>query len=217
MAEFKLVLNDPKKGKSLQKELKDDAAKAFIGLKLGDKVKGELIDLPGYEFEITGGSDSAGFPMRKDNPGTGKKKILAFKGVGVKNKLRKPNPKKKGWRTMKGMRLKKTVAGNTIYDKTAQINLKVIKPGRQPLFEEAKPEEAAPTGPAPAEAPKTEPKEAPVEEEEVTDDTEEKADKEIEDIEKEISKDEEDIKELDEEEKAVEKELEEDGDDDRSK
>ena len=66
MAEFKIVISDPKKGKSLQRELKDDAAKGLVGKKIGDTFKGELIDLPGYEFKITGGSDKAGFPMRWD-------------------------------------------------------------------------------------------------------------------------------------------------------
>ncbi len=194
MAEFKLVLNDPKTGKSLQKEVKDNDAKALIGLKIGDTVKGELFELPGYEFVITGGSDSSGFPMRKDVDGPGRKAILSYKGVGVKNKLRKPNPKKKGWRTMKGMRLKKTVAGNTIYDKTVQVNLKITKYGRQPLFEEEKVEE---------------PKEEKTEKKEDVKDasSETKPDESLEELEKDVKKDEEDIKELDKEESEVEEEL----------
>lgn len=136
MAEFKLVISDPKKGISVQKELKDNNAKVLVGKKIGEVVKGESIDFPGYEFQITGGSDSSGFPMRKDIEGSARKRITAVKGVGVKNKLRKPNPKKKGWRTIKGMRLKKNVAGNTIHEKTAQVNVKITKEGREPLFEE---------------------------------------------------------------------------------
>ena len=34
---------------------------------------------------------------------------------------------------MEGMRSRKTVAGNTIFEKTAQINLKVTKQGKEPL------------------------------------------------------------------------------------
>jgi small subunit ribosomal protein S6e len=136
MAEFKLVISDPKKGKSIQKELKDNNARALVGKKIGDVIKGESIDFSGYEFQITGGSDASGFPMRKDVEGSARKRITAVKGVGVKNKLRKPNPKKKGWRTIRGMRLKKNVAGNTVHEKTAQINVKIIKEGREPLFEE---------------------------------------------------------------------------------
>ena len=140
MAEFKLVISDPKTGKSIQKEIKEDAAKRLVGLKLGDVVKGEAVDLPGYEFQITGGSDNAGFPMRFDVAGQARKRITAVKGVGIINKLRKPNPKNKGWRTMEGMRLKKTVAGNTIHAKTAQVNVKVTKQGRDPIFTESPPE-----------------------------------------------------------------------------
>ncbi|MBW2972057.1 30S ribosomal protein S6e [Candidatus Woesearchaeota archaeon] len=158
MAEFKLVISDPKSGKSLQKEVKDDNAKRLIGAKIGDTVKGELIDMPGYEFQITGGSDYAGFPMRWDVQGNARKRITAVKGVGVHNKRHLPNPKKKGMRTMAGMRLKKTVAGNTVHAKTAQINLKVTKQGREKLFaeeapaaeaKEAKPEKAAKESDAP--------------------------------------------------------------------
>lgn len=221
MAEFKLVLNDPKSGKALQKEVKDADAKAFIGLKIGSTVKGEVFDLPGYEFVITGGSDFAGFPMRFDVEGTQRKQILAVKGVGVINKLRKPNPKKKGWRTMNGMRLKKTVAGNTVYDRTAQINLKVTKQGRTPLFgEEEKPEET-PTSPAEAAPKKAKPEhhkaekaEKPTEEnkeikeEKPTEENEEiTEDETVEELEEDIKRDEQDIAEIDEEESQVEKEL----------
>jgi small subunit ribosomal protein S6e len=174
MAEFKLVLSDPKTGKSIQREAKENVARSLIGKKIKDTIKGELIDLPGYEFVITGGSDNAGFPMRSDISGSMRKRITAVKGIGVTNKLRKPNPKKKGWRRMKGMRLKKTVAGDTVHDKTAQINMKVTKHGRDPIFgdakESAKPEtkaapkekkEAPKAAEKPAEEKKTVKKEAP--------------------------------------------------------
>ena len=63
MASFKVVISDPKVGKTVQKEVKDDAAGRFLGLKIGDKVRGELLDLSGYEFEITGGADFARIPI----------------------------------------------------------------------------------------------------------------------------------------------------------
>ena len=87
MAEFKVVIADPKKGKSYQKEVKEDSAKGFLGLKIGDKVKGELLDLAGYEFEITGGSDYAGFPMRADVPGAARKRILAMGAADKKIRI----------------------------------------------------------------------------------------------------------------------------------
>lgn len=125
MAEIKVVLSNPKTGKSYQKVLKDEDSKRVMGLKIGDTVKGEMMNLTGYEFEITGGSDFAGFPMRADVPGFGRKKILATHGIGIK--------KKRKWA---GVRRKKNVAGNLIYEKTAQINMKVIKEGKMPLGEE---------------------------------------------------------------------------------
>jgi small subunit ribosomal protein S6e len=123
MAEFKLVISDSKTGKSYQKEAKDDSAKPFLGLKIGDKVKGEAIDLTGYEFEITGGSDYCGFPMRKDVPGQGRKRIICVQGIGFT-------------KIGRGIKQRKTVCGNTIYAKTAQINLKIIKYGSKPLAPE---------------------------------------------------------------------------------
>ncbi len=125
MVEFKVVISDPKTGLSVQKEVKEPAAKAFLGLKMGDTVKGEVIDLQGYDFEITGGSDFCGFPMRKDVMGVGRKKILAYVGVGVK-------------RQEKGMLQRKTVCGNTVHAKIAQINLKANKIGSADIFAEAK-------------------------------------------------------------------------------
>lgn len=115
------------KGKCLQKELSEDEGKFFIDKKLGDKVDGSDFGYNGYEFEITGGSDQCGFPMRKDVDGAVRKKILAVEGIGLKKK-------------MKGIRQRKTVCGNTIHEKTSQINLKVLKEGSEPLFEEPKEE-----------------------------------------------------------------------------
>lgn len=120
---FKLVIGDPKSKKCIQKEISDENAKLFYGKKIGDVIKGEIIDMTGYEFQITGGSDFAGFPMRKDNPGILARKIFITKGVGFRG-------------LGKGVKKKKRVAGNTIYEKTAQVNVKVIKYGPKPLFEE---------------------------------------------------------------------------------
>jgi len=145
MVEFKLTIGDPKTGKCVQRTVSENAANAFIGLKIGDTVKGETIDLTGYEFQITGGSDFCGFPMRKGITGA-RKRILAKGGVG--------------FRKYKGTRIRKTVCGETINDKVSQINLKVLKQGKAPLAAEKKEGEAAPE--AKAEAPKEAPKpEAP--------------------------------------------------------
>jgi len=125
MTEFKVNIADPKTGKCKQIEVKDNNAIVFLGKKIGDKIKGDDIGFSGYEFEITGGSDYCGFPMRKDVEGVGRKRILAVSGVGIR---------KKG----KGVRQRKTVAGNTIHERIAQINVKIVKYGKEALFEEKK-------------------------------------------------------------------------------
>jgi len=117
-----------KSGKCIKKELKEDQASAFYSKKIGDKINGEMLDMPGYEFEISGGSDYCGFPMRKDVTGTLRKGILTTTGTGNKYKRA-------------GMRLRRTVAGNTIFNKTSQLNLKVIKYGPEPFIKEPAPEE----------------------------------------------------------------------------
>ncbi|MFX1259371.1 MAG: S6e family ribosomal protein, partial [Promethearchaeota archaeon] len=67
-------------GKGLSKLIQIDEKKFhFEGMKIGDIVKGGLLGFPNYEFQITGGSDSSGFPMRKDVHGPVKKKVLVSK------------------------------------------------------------------------------------------------------------------------------------------
>lgn len=132
MVEFKLVIGDPKTGKCYQKVVQEDAAKPFLGLKIGDTVKGEVIDLTGYEFLITGGSDYAGFPMRKDVQGPVRKRILAVEGVGIQ-RFAKKFRKNKVMRRYYGTKQRRTVAGNTVHAKTAQINLRIMAHGAAPL------------------------------------------------------------------------------------
>ncbi|TFG24246.1 MAG: 30S ribosomal protein S6e [Promethearchaeota archaeon] len=110
-------------GKGLSKLIEIDEKRfRFENLKIGDTIKGGLIGFPNYEFQITGGSDSSGFPMRKNVHGPVKKKILVSKrGTGYKP-LRK------------GQKKRKTVRGNEItYDMTL-INLKIVKYGEAELF-----------------------------------------------------------------------------------
>ena len=119
---FKLVISDPESGRSIQKEGAPEGDKELIGMKIGDSVKGDRIELPGYDLQITGGSDYCGFPMRKDVEGARRKRILAYQGIGVK-------------KSRKGMRQRKTVCGNTVHEKIVQINLKVVKHGSDNVFE----------------------------------------------------------------------------------
>ena len=136
MVEFKLVIGDPKSGKCYQKVVSEQNAASLVGKKIGDHIKGEAFDMTGYEFEISGGADYCGFPMRKDIEGPVRKKILLVKGVGIRNKDA-------------GIRRRKTICGNTIHEKISQVCLKVLKEGKKPL-EEPK-EGETPATPAAAE------------------------------------------------------------------
>lgn len=130
--EFKLIISDPKTGKTYVKEIKEPNASAVKGLIVGQTFKGEMVDMTGYEFLITGGADNAGFCMRRDVKGSVKKRIPIVKGVGLKkNKA-------------KGLKVMKTVAGNTVYDKTAEINVKITKEGKEKLVEKAPAEDKKP-------------------------------------------------------------------------
>ena len=141
MAEFKLVIST-KDGKTIQKEVKEVQADTFINLKIGDKLDGAGAGFEGYEFEITGGSDYCGFPMRKGLPGTRRKHILVGKGLGCIGKERKLRKKTKQ-RKRNGFRRKKTVCPEEIHEKISQINLKVLKAGKEDLFSAPQTEEAA--------------------------------------------------------------------------
>lgn len=121
MANFKIVISDPKTKKAYQKEV-DQSASGLIGRKIGDVVDGSFLGLPGYKLEITGGSDNQGFPMRKDVEGTARKKIILSQPPGF-------HPERKG------QRKRKSVRGNTISAEISQVNTKVVEYGKKPLSE----------------------------------------------------------------------------------
>ena len=148
MVEFKVVIGDVKSGKCHQKVVPQEETKTFYNKKIGDKIKGEVLGLTGYEFEITGGSDNCGFPMRSDIEGNQRKRIFSTNTTGLKIKR-------------KGIRKRKNFTGNTISERTAQINLKVIKYGSKGLEEkpkETKTEEQEKTKETPAKETKEEKK-----------------------------------------------------------
>ena len=120
MVDFKVVVNDIKKGKSHQVQVSGHHANSLIGKKIGDEVDGIFISLPGYKLQITGGTDKDGFPMRRDFPGMGRRRLLISKGQGF-------NPKEKG------IRRKKSVRGNTINQDIVQINMSVLKYSSKPI------------------------------------------------------------------------------------
>ena len=134
MADFKLTISDPKTGKSVKKDITGGAVDALLLRDVGDKVDGEHIGFAGYEFELTGGSDSAGFPLKKSIRGSGRKTIFTYRGVGFSGRDR--------WGVMqRGLRVKKAVAGSKITGQTTQVNLKILKEGPQALFTEEKKEQ----------------------------------------------------------------------------
>ncbi|MFH1275992.1 MAG: S6e family ribosomal protein [Candidatus Woesearchaeota archaeon] len=138
MVEFKCVIST-KDGKSYQKEIKSPEADVLAKKKLGDTVSGDEMGFSGYEFEITGGSDKCGFPMRKGVQAA-RKKVFISGGVGFCGKNR--NNKKQ-----KGLNKRRTVCGERITSIIRQVNLKAVKEGAQPLGE-------APAVAVPAEEPK---------------------------------------------------------------
>jgi len=116
-------------GKGLSKLIEIDEKKfRFEGMKIGEIIKGGLIGFPNYEFQITGGSDASGFPMRKDVHGPVKKRILVSKrAIGYK-------PKRKGEKR------RKSVRGNEVSFDMTLLNLKVVKYGETELFKVKKEE-----------------------------------------------------------------------------
>jgi len=123
-----------KNGKTFKMESETET---LNGKKLGDKINGKDVspDLEGYEFEITGASDKSGFTAMKDLEGTGLNRVLLTYGKAMKKRPRKEGKKKQLCKKPKGLRLRRTVRGNTISDATSQINLKILKDGTKKLEE----------------------------------------------------------------------------------
>jgi small subunit ribosomal protein S6e len=122
-AGVRIIISDPKIGRTRQLEVDDKNVRPLIGNKIGDVILGNPFGFPGYEFKITGGSDTDGVPMRFDVHGGVRKKIFMSKGPCYIPKRR-------------GLRRRKMVHGNTITDEIVQINFKVVKWGKKVLFEE---------------------------------------------------------------------------------
>ena len=113
------------KGKTFKVETEDEK---LVGYSIGDKIKGEEFseDLTGYELEITGTSDKAGFTGMVDIDGPELHRVLLGYGKGMHMK---PKGEKKTNKKPNGLRLRKTVRGKEISLFTIQINTKVLKEG----------------------------------------------------------------------------------------
>jgi small subunit ribosomal protein S6e len=114
-----IVVSDPKTRKAYAKKLESTP---FIGKKIGQEVDLSEVGLEGYKGIVTGGSDKTGTPMRTNFPGTARKKLLIYPGVGFK----------KG---EKGERRKRPLRGNTIASDIHQVNIKVTHAGSKSLDE----------------------------------------------------------------------------------
>jgi small subunit ribosomal protein S6e len=113
-------VNVSEKGKTYKVETDNES---LIGKKIGEVISGSEVssDLQGYDLEIKGTSDKAGFPGIKSEQGGNLRKVMFTKGAffhKVKNK---------------GVRKKKNVRGNEISFDTRQINTSVIKVGSKKL------------------------------------------------------------------------------------
>lgn len=130
---FKINISE-KTGKTFHLETESEE---LIGKELYNKIKGKdiLPDLEGYEFEIKGASDNAGFTAMENVEGIGLKKVLLSYGKAMKKRSRKEGKKKLSTDKPKGLRLRKTVRGKIISPAITQINLKVLKEGSKKLAE----------------------------------------------------------------------------------
>ncbi|KKG12328.1 30S ribosomal protein S6e [Methanosarcina sp. 2.H.A.1B.4] len=116
MANFKVVVSDPKEARAYQIDVKDAEANALIGKSIGEVVDGAIFGLAGYKVKITGGCDGSGFVMKPDLPGPRRQRILLAVGVGYV-------PKHPGQRRRKMMR------GKEIAHDIVQINSKIVEYG----------------------------------------------------------------------------------------
>jgi small subunit ribosomal protein S6e len=124
-------INVAHKGKTFKAEKENEN---LIGISIGDKIDGAEVsdELSGYELEITGTSDKAGFAGMPEIEGPRLKKILMGYGRGMH---KKPKGLKKVNKRPKGLRIRKTVRGKEISVDTVQINTKVLKEGTKKFDE----------------------------------------------------------------------------------
>ena len=117
---MKLVVSDPKTGKTAQVDIPEDKRTLIVGKKMGQEIAGDDFGLAGYTLKLTGGSDDSGFPMKASISGSRKFKSLVSTGPGF-------NPKSKG------QRKKKMFRGDTYSLEITQVNSMVTTPGAESL------------------------------------------------------------------------------------
>lgn len=120
MPNFQFIVSNPTTKKAYKIDVDQAKATGIIGKIIGDKFNGDITNLPGYELQITGGTDKDGFPMHHTIHGPGRKSVVLSQPPGFHPKL-------------KGQRKRKTVRGNTISADIVQINCKIVKTGVKPI------------------------------------------------------------------------------------
>ena len=123
MVEFKVVVSDPRDGKSYQLSVSGQHANVLVRKKVGDEVDGMFLGLPGYKVTITGGSDKDGFAMRPEVAGAARKRLLVSNSIGYQPK------------DYPGKRKKVSLRGAEVSPDIVQINTKVTTPGPKPIAE----------------------------------------------------------------------------------
>jgi small subunit ribosomal protein S6e len=123
MAEFKVVVADPKTGRAYNVDASGGVAGALVGRRIGDEVDAGPLGLSGYRVQITGGSDRTGTPANRTLSGAGRKKILVAGGTTGYH------PKMEGQRRRKMLRSKEITAD------FVQVNMRVTAYGEKPLAE----------------------------------------------------------------------------------
>ena len=127
---LQLVINDGSTflntGISVKFEIEEEAKRTYLyGKKIGEEIDGAPLGFPGYKFEIRGGSDIAGFPHIKGIPGPQLKQVLKSKPPGYRPRKYKVEKKTGGYKiiNLKGVKVKKTVRGEELSERTRQVNL----------------------------------------------------------------------------------------------
>lgn len=110
---FKLVVSDPKTGKSYQMELDEKKSNVLLAcnLKIDSEFDATPFGLIGYTLKVTGASNKAGFPAKK---GVYKKKAKILIEDGRE-------------------RRRKMFAGERIDEDIVQVNTKITKKGDVPI------------------------------------------------------------------------------------
>lgn len=123
MPTFQVVVGDPDTGDSYQFDVEDQAGNRFVGKELGEDVDGSAVGLDGYSLRLTGGSDTAGRPMREDVAGPNLTEVmLAERSAGY-------DPDREGERR------RVTVRGREVTDEIVQINATISGRGETSVAE----------------------------------------------------------------------------------